>query len=257
MRRIAAFVLLLSLLFTLCACRSSTPQSDHDDTAILSDTLREGLEVPELEAIDMILMYPVSKVWTLTNAEGETLHYNGAYQFSGDMEILEQGDPPYSGYPATHLHIQIPVSKSLTIVLDEPTQPNEPGFTIFASTPDNSDSAFYFRIEGTGVSTIMMDTLGVEVRGENMNCSLSAEVYPENWTVALEAESASHMSIFAPRSSSEAILDTDGINTAAHVKKRYPIIDPIVFPMTDGQPLKLTNLQAEDMALIEAVPYED
>ncbi len=256
MRRFATFILLLSLLFSLCACRSSLPQRDGD-TTILSDTLRDGLEVPELEAIDMILMYPVRKVWTLTNAEGETLHYNGAHQFSGSMEILEQGDPPYSGYPATHLYIQIPVSKSLTIVLDEPTQPNEPGFTVFASALDDSDNVFYFRIEGSGVSTITMDTLGVEVRGENMDCALSAEVYPKNWTVSLDAEDASHMSIFAPRNSSEAILDTDGINTAAHVKKRYPIIDPVDFPMTDGQPLKLTNLQAEDITLIEAEPYED
>lgn len=95
MKRFALFALLLSLLLSLCACRSSLPQSDQEDT-ILSDTLREGLELPEMTAEEVFLHYPVKEKWTLTNAEGETLRYDGIGQFSGSIEILEEYPPGYS-----------------------------------------------------------------------------------------------------------------------------------------------------------------
>ncbi len=256
MRRIAAFVLLLSLLFTLCACRSSIPQSNQNSADVLSDTLRQGLEVPEISAEEVMLSYPVDEAWTLTNAEGETLRYDGT-QFSGSIEILEKYSAGYNGYPPSHLQIRIPASNSFTFQLDEPGKTIRTGFTIYDLIQDGAEHEIYGVAEGLGLSTAVIDTLGVEIRGENMTGKACTREYSQDWMFSLEAESASYMSIFSQPFSTEAVLDTDGDNADIWIEHKYMLELPRNISALEGMPLKLTNLQSEDMTLIEAVPYED
>lgn len=66
-------------------------------------------------------------------------------------------------------------------------------------TLDGNDTVSYIDIDDSGISTIIMDTLGIEVRGENMDCTISTQVYPRNWMISLDAEEASKTTYYPNR----------------------------------------------------------
>ncbi len=257
MKTLSRLALLLAIFLLFTACSSTPPQTEQDSTTILSDTLRESVELPKITAEEVMLSYPVDEPWTLTNGEGETLRYEGNNQFSGSIEILEKYPPGYTGYPPTHLRIRIPASNSFTFELDSSAQIQDIMFTVYDIVGEDEEGELFSYVRGTGISAITMDMLGTEVRGENLDCTVHVREYSSQWSIVLEAEEASYMSVFSQRGTAEATLDTDGINTVAQIRQWHDLEEPRDIPMTGGQPLKLTNLQAEDITLIEAEPYED
>lgn len=250
MKKSAILALLFSLLTFFAAC-SPTPQVKPVSTTILSDTLREGLEVPEMIHQSVQLTYYAVGSFTVTNAEGQTLRVDDS-RFSGDMEVLDHGF-----YVPSPFWVEIPASSSFTITLDAPSESESAEIFIYGISPPD-DSNFYSGAQGTGFSTIVIDTLGTEIRGEKMDCFIcTAQECTALVNINLEATDASHLSIFCKPGSSSAILDTDGIDSCAQVHSFGLANADETHPMVEGIPLKLTNLQSEDITLIQAEPYED
>jgi len=259
MKRIATFILLLPLLVSLCAC-TQAPSPEvlfPEGVAEVTRSLREGVELPEISARYVSLHCPLKVEWTLINAEGKTLHHKGGGKFSGTMRVAEKYPPGLEGFPPISQCIRIPASSSFAILLDASAQSQDVRFTIYDMVEGFAENELHSTVDGSGISTIIIDTLGIEVRGTNLECTVRTQAQSAHRNISLNATEASYMSVFVHPSNTEAILDTDGRQAYTRISDELGLVVGQKIHLTDGQPLKLTNLQAEDMALIEAVPYED
>lgn len=197
------------------------------------------------------LTYYAVGSFSVTNAEGQTLRVDDS-RFSGDMEVLDHGF-----YIPSPFWVEIPASSSFTITLDAPSDSELAEIFIYGiSLPE--DNNFFSGAQGIGFSTIVIDTLGTEVRGENMDCFIcTAQECAELVNITLEAKDARHLSIFCKPGSSSAILDTDGAAPCAKVQTFERNNTTETYPMAEGIPLKLTKLWSADITRIQAEPYED
>ncbi len=238
MRRIAAFVLLLSLLFTLCACSLAINQPQAGTNH--NSTLLSPLALPKISSATVVLSHGISSTRfsaetlpsasqsndttcvlyitpnvpaTITNAEGQVLELrqgatSGTMEVLGYMPILSGPDaPPLCKY-------YVAPSESFTYI----RQDGALDYTEFtASGPDLYGSAY-----GTGIQMAHISPQGVQVEGAEMDATAcTASGCPDEYYFQSVISGESRFDLVSPLENDGAsATTTDGTATVSIISNK-------------------------------------